>query len=112
MDKYVYFAFNGNPLCFNHVLLNVLDMNSKGIDAKLVIEGEAVKLVQKFEESKNPLYMMLKEKNLIDSICKACSAKLGVLEYNSTVGIPLKGDMKGHPSMAAFTALGYRIITL
>ncbi len=112
MDKIVYFAFNGNPMCFTHVLLNVLDMDSKGIAVKLVIEGEAVKLVQVFEESQNPLYLQLKQKNLIDGICKACSAKLGALEYNSSVGIPLKGDMMGHPAMAPYAELGYTIITL
>ena len=39
MDKVVIFAFNGNPMCFSHVLLNVLDMAEKGMDAKVVIEG-------------------------------------------------------------------------
>lgn len=31
MNKIVIIAFNGNPLCFVHVLLNALDMDSKGI---------------------------------------------------------------------------------
>ena len=112
MSKYVLFAFNGNIMCFTHVLLNALDMVEHGIDAKIVIEGEAVKLVKELETSANPLYRKAKALSLFDSICKACSASMGVLEYNETVGIPLRGDMNGHPSMAAFIKAGYQVITL
>jgi len=112
MEKFVIFAFTGNPMCFVHVLLNAIDMDSKGLDAKIVIEGEAVKLIKEMEESNNSLYKKAKEKGLIDCICKACSAKMGVLEYNETVGIPLGSDMSGHPSMSSFTNKGYQVITL
>lgn len=112
MNKFVFFAFKGELLCFNHVLLNALDFSSKGMEAKIIIEGEAVKLVKELEESDNPMYKSAKTKGLIDGICKACSAKMGVLDYNQTVGIPLKDEMNGHPSMAAYIKEGYHIITL
>lgn len=97
-------------MCFTHVLLNGLDMKEKGYDARIIIEGEAVKLVKELEENK--LFKKAKEQGIIDGICKACSAKLGVLEYNESSGIPLIGDMKGHPSMEAYIKEGYDIITL
>ncbi|MBM7561719.1 DsrE family protein [Fusibacter tunisiensis] len=112
MTKVVYFAFNGDQMCFVHVLLNVLEMSEKGYDVKIVMEGEAVKLIEPLETSKNPLYIKAKEKGLIDCICKACSAKLGVLEFNETVGIPVDGSMSGHPSMAKYLEEGFKIITL
>ena len=112
MNKFAIFAFKGELMCFLHVLLNALDMHSKGMESKVVIEGEAVKLVREMEEGQNPLYMKAREKGIIAGICKACSAKLGVLEYNQTVGLPMLDDMSGHPSMAAFIAQGYQIITL
>lgn len=112
MNKIVIIAFNGNPLCFVHVLLNALDMDSKGIQAKIVIEGEAVKIIKNMEETSDPLYKKAKEKGLIDCICKACSTKMGVLEFNETVGIPLVSEMSGHPSMASYINKGYQIITL
>lgn len=99
-------------MCFMHVLLNALDMESKGMEAKIVIEGESVKLVQELETSKNPLYLKCKEKGLIDGICKACSAKMGVLEYNQTVGLPLLDDMNGHPGMAPYLEKGFQVVTL
>ena len=112
VNKLIIFAFKGNPVCFMHVLLNALDMHGKGMDAKVIIEGEAVKLVEEMETSNNHLYKDARDKGIIDGICKACSAKMGVLEYNETVGIPLKDDMSGHPSMALYINEGYQIITL
>jgi len=97
-------------MCFTHVLLNALDMDEKGYDAKIVIEGEAVKLIKELEDNK--LFNKAKEKNLIDGVCKGCSAKLGVLEYNEKSGIPLVGDMSGHPSMESYIVRDYEIITL
>lgn len=112
MSKCVIFAFNGNQMCFVHVLLNALDMKEKGMEGKIVIEGEAVKLIKELEESENKLYLKAKEQGLIDSICKACSSKLGVLEFNETVGIPVIGSMSGHPSMSQYIELGYEVISM
>lgn len=99
-------------MCFQHLLLNVLDLDNKGHEAKVIIEGEAVTLIQKLEESNNKHYFEAKEKGLIDCICRACSAKLGVLEYNQRTEIPLKGDMRGHPSMKSYIETDFEIITL
>jgi len=35
--KYVIFAFNENPVCFMHPLLNALDMDSKETEANIII---------------------------------------------------------------------------
>ena len=53
MEKVVFFAFKGDLMCFQHILLNALDLNEKGIEAKIVIEGEAVNLMEKLENSNN-----------------------------------------------------------
>lgn len=112
MKKVVFFAFKGEEMCFMHLLLNALDLNEKGIEAKIVMEGEAVKLIQVLEESNNKLYQKAKDLNLFDSICKACSAKMGVLEYNQTCGIPMNGELQGHPPMVDYIKAGFEIITL
>ncbi|NLN83754.1 MAG: cytoplasmic protein [Firmicutes bacterium] len=112
MMKVAYFAFNGKLMCFQHLLLNVLDLHEKGHEVKLIIEGEAVKLLKELVESKHPLFAKVRELNLIDSICKACSATLGVLEYNETLGIPINGDMNGHPPMEPYLKEGYQVIVL
>ena len=112
MNKFVIFAFNGNTTCFVHVLLNALDMNSKGMEVKIVLEGEAVTVVKSMIESNNPLFKKVVDLNLIDCICKGCSAKLNVLEYNEASSLPVKGEMSGHPSFSSYIEKGYTIITL
>lgn len=112
MSKYAFFAFKGEMMCFQHVLLNVLDLQDKGTEAKLIIEGEAVKLVRELEESKNKLFKKVKDAGLIAAICKACSAKMGVLEYNEGTGLPMGDEMSGHPAMSTYINQGYQIITL
>jgi hypothetical protein len=45
MKKFALFVFNGDPMCFIHVLLNAIDMSEKGYEAKIVVEGAATKLI-------------------------------------------------------------------
>ena len=52
--RVVLVAFNGDPMCFVHVLLNALDMKEKGYEAKIVIEGSATKLVNELTDEKKP----------------------------------------------------------
>ena len=42
MNKFAFFAFNNNMMCFQHILLNALDLADKGKEAKIIIEGEAL----------------------------------------------------------------------
>ncbi len=112
MKKIAFFPFMGNKMCFMHILINAEDLHNKGIDTKIIVEGEAVKLIKVLEEEENKLYLKVKELGLFDSICKACSAQMGVLEYNENVGIPIKGNANGHPAMFDYVDEGYEIITL
>ena len=109
------FAFNGDPMCFVHVLLNALDLKDRGYDVVIVIEGSATKLVETFHDDPDApfigLYQRVKEQGLIAGVCKACSAKMGVLEAVEAEQLPLLGDMSGHPSMGSFLIRGYKIYT-
>lgn len=112
--KTILFAFRGDPMCFVHVLLNALDLNKKGKEGKIVIEGEAVKLVGQISKKEHflfQLYQKVKDQKLIVAVCKACSAKLGATEAVEAEGLPLVGDMSGHPSMEKYIEAGYQIIT-
>ncbi len=46
--KYALFAFNGDPMCFIHVILNTLDLNDRGYKVKVIVEGSACKLAAEF----------------------------------------------------------------
>lgn len=107
-------AFNGEAMCFVHVLLNALDMNEKGYEVKIVVEGGAVKVVNELNDEKHPFAGMYREvcsKGLIDCVCQACAAKLGALDGVREQGLPLDNEMLGHPSLARYMEQGYEIIT-
>lgn len=114
MKKVVLFAFNGELMCFVHVLLNALDMKEQGFEVKIVIEGSATKLIPDLGIEGNLLngpYNKVRAENLIDGVCKACATKMGTAEDAKTMGLALLGDMWGHPSMAKYLKEGYEVIT-
>ncbi|MFW9917061.1 MAG: DsrE family protein [Candidatus Thorarchaeota archaeon] len=109
--KIALFAFEGDPMCFVHVLLNALDLHEKGHDVKVIIEGAATKLIETNAEPFTTLYKRLKEVKLVDCVCKACAAKMKSLEAAQEQALPICDDMNGHPSMARYLEEGYQIIT-
>lgn len=110
----VLFAFQGNPLCFVHVLLNALDLHARGRGGKIVMEGEAITLIAEMALDSHflhALYAKTKELGLIVAVCRACATKLGALDEVTAEHLPLVGDMNGHPSMGRYQEEGYQIIT-
>ncbi len=115
MEKVVIFAFVGELPCFAHALLNGLDMQERGWDVKLVIEGAATRLIKELAEPDKPfasLYAKARKAGLIDGVCRACAKMMGTLAAAEEQGLPLLDDMHGHPSMAGYSEAGYRIITM
>lgn len=114
MKKFALFVFNGDPMCFIHVLLNALDMKAKGHEAKIIIEGASVKLIPELVKSENSLNGLWKknlEAGLVAGVCKACSSKLGTFESAKEQGLTILDDVSGHPGMASYRDNGYEIIT-
>jgi hypothetical protein len=114
MKKIVLFAFNGDFMCFIHVLLNALDMKEKGYEVKIVIEGSATDLIPELKKKANPMYALYqktKDSGLIDGVCKACSNKMGTLEAAREEGFKLLDDMNGHPGIAGYIEKGFEVIT-
>lgn len=114
MKKILFFAFRDNPLCFIHVLLNSLDLAKQGMEGKIILEGEAVTLVPLMADPGHflhPLYLQVRQQDLILGACRACSQKLKVAEAIEQHGIALIGDMAGHPAMSSYIKDGYTIVT-
>jgi len=114
MKKMALFVFNGDPMCFIHVLLNALDMKEKAYEVKVIIEGASTKLVPELAKSDNPLHKLwenAKSAGLIDGVCKACSNKMGTLEAAKNQNLALLDEMTGHPSMARYREKGFEIVS-
>lgn len=112
--KTALFVFNGDPMCFIHVLLNALDLHAQGNEARVVMEGASVQLVPELVKPEHPLsklFSQVRENGLLDGACKACSVKLGVDKAVRDAGVPLIGEMNGHPSMRAYMEKGFEVIS-
>ena len=114
MRKMVLFVFNGDPMCFIHVLLNALDMQARGYEGGIVVEGAATKLIAELTKPENPLHTLwekVKTAGLVEGVCKACSQKMGTLQSAQEQGLTLLDEMNGHPSMARYRVEGYELVT-
>ena len=114
MKKVALLAYNGELMCFAHVMLYALDFDKKGYEVKVVIEGSATKLIAELDKPDTPfanVYAQLKEKGLLTCICMACSKKMGTFEEAEKQAIPIVGDMQGHPSIDRFLEEGYEIVS-
>ena len=114
MKSYALFAFNGDPMCFVHVLLNTLDFHKRGFNVKLIIEGSATGLIPDLVKPGAPLgnlFEEVKKNNLIDCVCNACAEKTGAVAAAREQNLPLCAELKGHPSISRYIEEGFEIIT-
>lgn len=114
MPRTTLFVFNGDPMCFVHVLLNALDMHARGTACGIVIEGAATGLLGDLSGPDHPLHQLwtkVKAAGLVEGACRACSQKMGTLTAAQEQGLALLDEMNGHPSMARFREAGSEIIT-
>lgn len=112
MGKILYYGMTGEKMCFQHILLNALDLAADGQEVKIIFEGASVKLVPVFEAESNPLYKKAKDLGLIAGVCLACSKVMGVYEQNQSTGLAMLGDMNGHAGMKRYLHDGYSVISM
>ena len=114
MKKTALFVFNGDPMCFIHVLLNAKDWSDHGHEVKIIIEGTATKLVPELAKEDNPMHKLWeksKKDGLVAGACRACSQKLDVMDGIQSQGIDFLEGVAGHPSMVKYQEDGFDIIT-
>lgn len=114
MKKVALFAFNGNPMCFIHVLLNGIGFRENGYIVKIIIEGEATKLIPEFFNNKSMIYNLVTkaiDNGIIEGVCEACSKKMNTYDIAKNNGLNILNDIMGHPSMEKYVSDGFSIIT-
>ena len=112
MKKVLFYAMQGEKMCFQHILLNALDLSEAGCEVKIIFEGASVKLPAVLAEEGNKIYQKALDKGLIAGICVACSRVLGVYDANLATGLPMLDDMMGHAGMRPFVEQGYEVISM
>ena len=114
MKKIALVAFNGELMCFAHVMLYAVDFKEKGYEVELVIEGAATRLVSELGKPGAPfapLYAKIREQGLIGCVCKACSVKMGSYDDAVAQGLTMADELQGHPSLERYVDAGYEIMT-
>jgi len=112
MKKVLFYAMTGEKMCFQHVLMNALDLHNFAKEVKIIFEGASVKLPSLLKEENNPLFGKALEAGLIAGICFACSKVLGVFEANLALGLPMLDDMYGHAGMKAYLEDAYEVVSI
>lgn len=112
MNKVLFYGMTGEKMCFQHILLNAMDLHLSGSEVKIIFEGASVKLVSTFEKENNPLYRKAKEAGIIAGICLACSKMMDVYEENLESGLEMLEDMSGHAGMKTYINDGYQVISM
>lgn len=111
MKKYLFYGMTGEKMCFQHILMNAVDLSEKGYEVKIIFEGASVKLVPVFEEEKTPIYVKAKEKGLIAGVCFACTKVINVYDEVVKSELELINDMMGHAGIARY-ADEYEVISM
>jgi len=114
MKRIALFVFNGDPMCFIHVLLNAKAWNDHGHEVKIIIEGTATTLVPEVAKEDNPLHKLweaCRKDGLVAGACRACSQKLGVADGIKSQDLDLLEGIAGHPGMVQYQEDGFDIIT-
>ncbi|NMD37648.1 MAG: hypothetical protein GYA87_03080, partial [Christensenellaceae bacterium] len=68
MKKILFYGMTGEKMCFQHIIMNAIDLHNAGNEVKIIFEGASVKLVDVFENEKNPLYNRAKSLGLIAGV--------------------------------------------
>ncbi|MGB9742271.1 MAG: cytoplasmic protein [candidate division WOR-3 bacterium] len=111
--KLALFAFNSDPVVFAHCLLNGLEMQAKGWEVKMVIEGDATKQVSLLRNETKPfagLWRRALTAKLIDCVCRACAQKNTVVPAVVEQGLQMCAELDGHPSIARYLEQGYQVV--
>ena len=112
MNKILFYAMTGEKMCFQHILLNALDLAAAGAEVQIIFEGASVKLPPILAQEANKHYLKALETGLIAGVCLACSHAMGVYDANVALGLPMLNDMTGHAGMRAYIEQGWQVVSI
>ena len=111
--KYMFLATDDNKMHLYHLLLNAVNFHENGHEATAVLECASPKLLIGIADGsiKLPIFDKAMELGIIDHACKVCTATFSATEAAEKLGVPLKGELKGHSDLLKFIEAGYSILT-
>jgi len=113
MSKVLFYVLTdpSNSMVTYHFLLNAQDLKRKGVDVKIVLEGDATKYVTKLGDTNHTLNAMYQNiKSSITAVCKGCAIATKTLEAAEEQGLPIIGNLDNHVALEPYVKDGYQII--
>ncbi|HEY3367862.1 MAG TPA: DsrE family protein [Symbiobacteriaceae bacterium] len=98
-----------------HGLLYAQDLHNAGHEVSVIFDGAGTTWVKTLEDPENKyhdVYRATKELGLIGGVCEYCAGAFGVAEDVKQSGLPIKGELHGHPSLSDLVAQGYAPLIL
>jgi hypothetical protein len=111
--KYMFLATDDNKMQLYHLLLNAINFIENGHEVKTVLECASPKLLIGIADGsiKLPVFDIAIELGIINHACKACTVAFSATESAEKLGVPLKGELRGHSDLLKFVEAGYSILT-
>jgi hypothetical protein len=111
--KYMFLATDDNKMQLYHLLLNAVNFHEKGHEVAAVLECASPKLLIGIADGtiKLPIFDSAMKLAIIDHACKACTATFSATEAADKLGVPLKGELKGHSDLLKFVEAGFSLLT-
>jgi len=99
--KYMFLATDENKMQLYHLLLNAINFHEKGHEVAVVLECASPKLLIGIVDGsvKLPVFDVAMKMGIIDHACKACTATFSATEAAEKLGVPVKGELKGHSDL-------------
>ncbi len=113
MSKVLFYVLTdpSNSMVTYHFLLNAKDLKQKGVDVKIILEGDATKYVTKIGDASHPLNAMYQSiKSSIVAVCKGCAITTRTLEAAEEQGLPVIGNLENHVAIEPYIKEGYQVI--
>jgi hypothetical protein len=111
--KYMFLATDDNKMQLYHLLLNAINFRENGHEVAAVLECASPKLLIGIADGtmRLPVFDKAMELEIIDHACKACSSAFKATEAAEKLGVPIKGELKGHSDLLRFVEAGFSILT-
>ncbi|MHA1977129.1 MAG: hypothetical protein ACW98F_05460 [Candidatus Hodarchaeales archaeon] len=112
MRKQLFVLFNYNKGIFTHILLNVIDLAEKGYNVGVIFESEACRFITEYEGKNYQKFELIKEKELVYAVCEVCAKSMNALDSAQRQGLPINGELSGHPPLSAWIKLDYDVMLI
>ncbi len=115
--KLLFVVFTDEPCKLNHAFMQALDLEARGHQVRLLLEGAGTRCLAEREGRFGELFAAARERGLLAGACRTAAGGCStgdpardVVSAAAEQGVPLLDDMDGHASLGPYVAEGFEIV--